>query len=300
MTGILLFTFIPIVIAIAGSFHNWNPLNGTWQASGLENYTRLFHDPVVKTSIWNTLIFCVVAIVGRVVLGLGLAYALYSKMVRFRGFFRAVFYMPTITPIVAVAYVWQLMYHPQFGAIDNIFNLDINWLRDPKYALASIIFMTIWKDFGYAVILFLAGLYSIPEDVLEAAHVDGANAWRTFRHVTLPLLRPTTIFVVITSLIAYLQAYVQIMVLTEGGPGTSTYTLSYLIYEEAFENYNFGYASAIALVLLVITALLTALSWKIQDDSGMPRKARRRNRTQATAAKAGVAPKTSKQSMVVQ
>ncbi|MCI6574959.1 MAG: sugar ABC transporter permease [Arcanobacterium sp.] len=266
--AIVIFTFVPIVVAILGSFHNWNPLNGTFTSVGLDNYARMFTDSTFFTAVINTVVFGLVAIVGRLVLGLALAYALFSRMTKWRSFFRAVFYMPTVTPIVAVAYVWQLMYHPQFGAINNFFGLDINWLFDKNFAMPAILLMTIWKDFGYAVILFLAGLYAIPEDVVEAAHVDGANNAQTFLRVILPLLRPTTIFVVITSLIAYLQAFVQIMVLTGGGPGTATQTLAYKIYVEAFQNYNFGYASAIAIVLLVFTALLTAVSWKVQTSSG--------------------------------
>lgn len=285
MTMIVLLTFVPIFLAFRGSFHNWNPLNGTFEFIGLDNYKRLFSDPVfVKASI-NTIVFGVVAIVGRVALGLLIAYALFSKMTKFRSFFRAVFYVPTVTPLVAVAYVWQLMYHPQFGIINSIFGTDINWLYDSKFAMPAVILMTIWKDFGYAVILFLAGLYAIPEDVMEAAEVDGANGWKRFWNVTLPLLRPMMVFVVITSLISYLQAYVQIMVMTKGGPGTSTQLISYMIFEQAFKNYNFGYASAIAFVLLIFTALLTALSWKVQGSDSPVAEARRMSKKKRKAEK---------------
>lgn len=267
LASIVIFTVIPIGIALVGSFHNWNPLNGTYEPVGIDNYKRMLGDSVFYTASINTLIFGAVAIVGRLILGLALAYALFSNITKFRSFFRAVFYMPTVTPMVAVAYVWRLLYHPQFGAINEIFGVDINWLFNSKYAMPAILIMTIWKDFGYAVILFLAGLYSIPEDVLEAAKVDGASAWQIFWKVILPLLKPMTVFVVITSMISYLQAFVQIMVLTEGGPGNATQTIAYMIYQQAFENYNFGYASAIAIVLLVFTAILTVFSWKIQKDN---------------------------------
>lgn len=183
-----------------------------------------------------------------------------------------------MTPLVAVAYVWQLMYHPQFGVINSVFGLDINWLYDSRFAMPAVIVMTIWKDFGYAVILFLAGLYAIPEDVIEAAQVDGATAWKRFLYVTLPLLRPMMVFVVITSMIAYLQAFIQILVMTDGGPGTSTQIISFMIYEQAFVNYNFGYASAIAFILLVFTAVLTAISWKIQGSDGPAAEIRRMRR----------------------
>lgn len=270
----LLLLVIPVGIALTGSFHNWNPLNGTFDPVGLDNYKRLLSDPRMITSVTNTAAFGAVVIAARIGLGLALALAIFSRMTRFKTFFRALFYMPTVTPLVAVAYVWQMMYDPQVGAINSIFGLDINWLYDSSFAMPAIILMTIWKDFGYAVILFLAGLYSLPEDVMEAAAVDGASAWQKFLRVTLPLLRPMTIFVVITSLISYLQSFIQVLVLTDGGPGYSTYLVSYLIYDEAFVKYNFGYASAIAFGLLVLTAGLTAISFALSGVGSRPRRTR--------------------------
>lgn len=265
MAFIVVLLVVPIAIAFRGSFHQWNPLNGTFNFIGLDNYVALIEDPTFWRASLNTVFFAGAAIIGRLVLGLAVAYALFSKLTRFSSFFRAVFYMPTVTPIVAVAYVWRLMYNPQFGIINSVFGLDINWLFDSRFSMLAIIVMTIWKDFGYAVILFLAGLYSISEDVMEAAEVDGATPTRRFFYVVLPLLKPMTVFITITSLIAYLQAFVQILVLTEGGPGTSTQIISYMIYEQAFVKYNFGYASAIAFILLIATAILTAISWRVQD-----------------------------------
>lgn len=253
MASIVVLLLIPIGIAFVGSFHDWNPLNGTFDFTGVDNWR----------ASGNTLIFGILAIVGRVVLGLAIAYALFSKLSRWRTFFRTIFYLPTVMPLVAVAFLWKLMYNPQFGAINTLFGLDINWLFDQRYSLLAIVIMTIWKDFGFAVILFLAGLYAIPEDVLEAASVDGANAWRTFWHIILPLLRPMLFFIVITSMIGYLQAFVQVLVMTNGGPGTSTQLISFMIYDQAFVKYDFGYASAIAFVLLIITAVLTAASWRM-------------------------------------
>lgn len=258
-----IFMVIPIVIAFAGSFHNWNPLNGTYKWIGLDNYIRMFQYPTFWVSMGNTVIFCIVVVAFRVVLGLGLAYAISSRMVKSKTFFRTIFYMPTVTPLVAVAYVWKIMYNPQFGLIDNLFGLNINWLYSSKFALPAVMAMTIWKDFGYTVILFMSGLLSIPGDYYEASGIDGANAWQTFRYITLPLLRPTMILVVITSLISYLQAYVPVMVMTKGGPGTSTFLSSYLVYDQAFVKYNFGYASAIAFFILIFTAVLTLLSFKL-------------------------------------
>ena len=259
----IIFLIVPIIIAFAGSFHDWNPLSGTYDFLGLDNYIEVFTSGLFGTSMLNTLIFSVVVIVFRVGLGLGIAYAIYSTLVKHTSIFRAIYYMPVVTPMVAVAFVWKFMYNPQIGTINQIFGLDVNWLMNPKTALAAVMVMTIWKDFGYAVVMYMAGLYSLPADALEAAKVDGASAWQTFRYITFPLLKPMTLFVVITSIISYIQAYVQILIMTEGGPGTTTYLASYIIYDEAFVKYNFGYASALSFVLFVITAVFTWLSFRV-------------------------------------
>lgn len=258
-----IFLVVPIGIAFAGSFHEWNPLSGTYNFLGLANYIEVFTSGLFGKSMLNTLIFSVVVIFFRVGLGLAIAYAIYSTLVKHKSFFRAVYYMPVVTPMVAVAFVWKFMYNPQIGTINQIFGLDVNWLMNTKTALLAVMIMTIWKDFGYAVVMYMAGLYSLPADALEAAKVDGASAWQTFRYITLPLLKPMTLFVVITSIISYIQAYVQILIMTEGGPGTATYLASYIIYDEAFVKYNFGYASALSFVLFVITAVFTWLSFRV-------------------------------------
>lgn len=257
------FLIVPIGIAFAGSFHEWNPLNKTYKFLGLKNYIEVFSSALFGKSMLNTLVFSVIVIIFRVGLGLGIAYGIYSSLVRYKSFFRAVYYMPVVTPMVAVAFVWKFMYNPQIGTINQMFGLNINWLMDSKTALLAVMIMTIWKDFGYAVVMFMAGLYSLPSDALEAAKVDGCNAWQTFSYITFPLLKPMTLFVVITSIISYIQAYVQILIMTEGGPGTSTYLASYIIYDEAFVKYNFGYASALSFVLFVITAAFSWLSFKV-------------------------------------
>lgn len=260
---------IPIGIAFAGSFHQWNPLNSTFEFLGLQNYISLMSDATFWSTTRNTGIFGVVVIFFRVVLGLALACAVYAKTTRWKTLFRTLFYMPIVTPLVAVAYVWKLMYNPQTGAINSFLGLDINWLFDSSFALPAVMLMTIWKDFGYAFILFLAGLYSLPEDALEAASMDGASAWQRFRYIMLPLLKPMMLFVIVTSIISYLQAFVQVLVLTGGGPGTSTYIISYYLYEKAFVQYDFGYASAIAFVLLFATGLLTLLSFYLSGGKAL-------------------------------
>lgn len=271
VTGMIIFyvvfLLVPIGIAFAGSFHEWNPLSGIYRFTGIENYVNVFTSALFGKAMLNTLIFSVVVIFFRVGLGLAIAVAIYSTLVKHKSFFRAVYYMPVVTPMVAVAFVWKFLYNPQIGSINQILGLDINWLMNPKTALIAIMVMAIWKDFGYAVVMFMAGLYSLPSDAMEAAKVDGASSWQTFKYLTLPLLKPMTLFVVITSIISYIQAYVQVLILTEGGPGTATYLSSYIIYNEAFVKYNFGYASAMSFVLFVITAVFTWLSFRVSGDS---------------------------------
>lgn len=261
----IVFVILPISMALIGSFHQWNPLKGTYNYLGLENYKNVFTSELFWRSIWNTVIFTAVAVTFRVVLGLGIASALYSKLIKHKVFYRTVFYMPTVTPLIAVAFVWKIMYNPQIGLINKLTGLDINWLYNGKYALGAVLVMTIWKDFGYAVVLFLSGLYSLPKDSFEAAEIDGASSWKVFRHITLPLLKQNTLFVVVTSIITYMQSYVQVMVMTGGGPGTKTYLSTYLIFIEAFEKYNFGYASAISFTMFVLIAFFSAISFKITN-----------------------------------
>ena len=264
-----LFMIYPIFKAFAGSMHEWNPLIGTYKWVGFDNFRLVLSDGLFWKSIGNTAVFCLVSVVFRIVLGLGLALLLSSKLVKAKDTLRGLFYMPTITPMVAVAFVWVWMFDPQFGMIDRVLGLDINWLKDPSWALPAVIIMTIWKDFGYAVVLYLGALMSLPRSVYEAAAIDGANAWQTFWKITLPLLKPMTLFIVITSLISYLQAYVQIMIMTGGGPGTQTYTISYLIFDEAFQKYKFGTASAMSVLLFLMTGILTILMFKASGDMDM-------------------------------
>lgn len=261
------FMAYPIFKAFAGSLHEWNPLTDTYNWVGLDNFAQVLTDSLFWKSIWNTAMFSFFSILFRVVIGLALAMLLTSKLVKAKDSLRGLFYMPTITPLVAVSFVWMWMFDPQFGMIDKITGLDISWLNDSKWAMPAIIIMTIWKDFGYATVLYMGGIMSLPKDVYEAVSLDGANKWQTFRSITLPLLRPTTLLIVITSLISYLQAYVQILVMTGGGPGTDTYTISYLIYDQAFQKYNFGVASAMSVILFALTGVLTLLMFKASGDN---------------------------------
>lgn len=259
----LVFFVIPIIIAFVGSFHQWNPLKLQFNFLGLDNWKRVFSSDLFWRSMKNTFLFAFVASFFRVALGLALASALYSKLLKYKSLYRTFYYLPTITPMVAVAFVWKFIFDPRIGLLDRMLNLNINWLFDGRYALIAILLLTIWKDFGYAVVILLGGMYSLPRECYEAAETDGASPWQSFKSLTLPLLKPTIIFVVITSLISYFQTYIPVMVLTQGGPGTKTYLATYLIYEEAFSKYNFGYASALSFILFIFIAVLTAFSFKV-------------------------------------
>lgn len=259
----VIFFLIPIIMALVGSFYKWNPLRLQFNFLGLENWKRVFESDLFWSAMGNTVLFAAVAVFFRVILGLAIAHALYSKLIKHKSLYRTLYYLPTITPMVAVAFVWKFIFDPQFGLLNNLLGTDINWLFDGRYALIAIIILTIWKDFGFAVVIFLGAMYSLPRDCYEAAEIDGAGAWQRFRKLTLPLLRPTILFIVIVSLISYFQTYIPVMVLTQGGPGTQTYLATYLIYDEAFVKYNFGYASALSFVLFLFIAIFTGISFKI-------------------------------------
>ena len=261
------FFVFPIGMAFVGSFHQWNPLKGQFSFLGLDNWKRVFQSELFWSSMGNTFLFAGIATVFRVVLGLILASALFSKLIKHKTLYNILYYLPTITPLVAVTFVWKFIFDPRIGLLNQLLNSNINWLFDGRYAMIAILILTIWKDFGYAVIIFLGAMYSLPKECYEAAEVDGANTWQRFFGVTLPLLKPTIILIIITSLISYFQSYIPVMVLTQGGPGTQTYLASYLIFEEAFSKYNFGYASALSFVLFAFIAILTALSFKVTGNS---------------------------------
>jgi multiple sugar transport system permease protein len=267
-----IFFMIPIFNGVLGSFYEWNPIEGTKDFIGLGNYKFLFSSPLFWISLKNTLLFTIISVVGRTVLGLLLAVGLHS-ITKGKDYLRSSYFLPVIMPIVAVSIVWKWIYHPRMGLL-NMFLMMFgitgeNWLGNSNLALPSVLMMTIWKDVGYAVIIFMAALLNVPKSLYEAAEIDGANKSQIFFKIVLPTIKPTIIFIVITSLISYFQSFVQIFIMTKGGPGTATYVLSYLIYNEAFVRYNFGYASAVAVVLFLIIIFITVIQKKFimgEDD----------------------------------
>ena len=228
---------------------------------GFSQYTNLSRSPVFWQALRNTIIFSLVAGPLTVAASLGAALLLNAKLARLKPLFRTIYFAPVVTTLVAVAIVWRYMFHPRFGLLNRALNLvgidSIDWLGNPRFALAAIIILAVWKNFGYNMIIFVAGLQSVPEELYEAAKIDGAGAWRQFRHITIPMLAPTFVFVGVITAIGYLQLFAEPYVMTpEGGPLNSTLSVVMLMYREGFRWWSMGYAAAIAFVLfLVIVAV---------------------------------------------
>lgn len=265
--GFMIFTFLPIVASFVLSFTDWDGF-GDINFIGLDNFIKLFSDEVFKVSMWNTLVFTVVSVPITLVLALLVAMLL-NKGIKGIRIVRAAFFLPYITAAIAVAVVWQLLYHPTLGPI-NQFLISIGvtnppkWLSSTSTAMLAVIIMYIWKMTGYYMIILLAGLQGIPRELYEASQIDGANKWKTFINVTLPMLSPVVFFTSIIALINSFKVFTEIYALTGGGPGYSTNVLVYSIYVEAFQKYNLGYASAMAYVLCLIIVAITIIQFKGQ------------------------------------
>ena len=267
--GFLAFTLIPFAASLVLSLFDW-PLIGSPSFAGIGNWSKLLtEDPNFWTVLWNTVYFAVAYVIGNLVISLGLALWLSSR-IHFKGLFRWVFFLPVVSPMVANAVVWRLLLTPNEGLFASISmtlfgNPCPNWLGDTNWAMPAVIMMSIWQGFGYNMIIFVAGIGSIPQQVYEAATIDGANWWqRTFR-ITLPLLTPSIFFAVIMTIISSLQTFAQPFILTSGGPGNSTTTLVYYLYQRGFQGYEMGYASTIAWSLFAIILVATFIQYRGQD-----------------------------------
>jgi len=228
---------------------------------GLANYVQLLRDPSFWNAFGNTLYFAAVGGTLSVLVSLGGALLLEAPFARARGFFRTVYFLPVVTTLVAVAIVWRFLYHPRIGLFDRVLVAlglpAIDWLGDPHWAMPAIIGLAVWKNFGWNLVIFAAGLQAIPARLYEAARLDGASGWQQLRHVTLPLLLPTTRFVVLMTAIGSLQLFAEPYVMTQGGPGDATRSLVLLMYEQGFRWWSLGEASALAFVLFAILLALT-------------------------------------------
>lgn len=271
--GLFVFRLIPIVAAFFLSFTDWNLL-GDPRFIALDNYIEAFQESDTWTIILNTLRFSIQYTVGSMVIGLVLACLINTKM-KGVNFFRAAIYMPVITGSVAVGIVWRWILGPNFGLLAILFKqIGIssmpNWLNDKTWSLFTVCFVQTWKMSGYYMILFLAGLQNISGEVLEAATVDGANPLQRFFRVTLPMLSPTSFFVLTVAIIDSFKNFELIFSMTRGGPMISSSTLVYAVYQNAFEFYRIGFAEALAYLLLALVAGFTYLNFIIKKKWARP------------------------------
>lgn len=235
---------------------------------GLANYARLLDDPRVWTALRNTLWFVLVAGPASIAVSLAAALLVDARVVRGRAVFRTIFFLPVVTTLVAVAVVWRYLYHPRFGLLNQLLGVvgldPVDWLGDPAWALPALALLAVWKNFGFNMLVFLAGLQAIPERLFEAARLDGAGRWQELRHVTLPMLVPTFVFVGVITTIGYLQLFAEPYVMTQGGPADSTLSVVLLMYEEGFRWWNLGYGAAIAFLLFALILLVSLVQLRLQ------------------------------------
>ena len=267
---IALFFGVPVLAALALSLTDFDIYALADRANlrfvGLRNYITLLQNPLFWKALGNTFYFVLVGVPLSIAASLGAALLLHSKLSRLRPFFRTALFAPVVTTLVAVAVIWRYLFHTQYGMVNwglsSLGIAPVDWLGDPAWAMPTIILFAVWKNFGYNMIIFLAGLQAIPEDLYEAARIDGASGWRQFRHVTLPMLGPVLLLVGILTMAGYFQMFAEPYVMTQGGPLQSTVSVLYLMYEEGFKWWNLGNASAVAFLLFVImTSITSGLLW---------------------------------------
>ena len=237
---------------------------------GLANYWELLHRPLFWTALGNTLYFVAVGVPLSIGASLGAALLLNSPLAAAKPFFRTALFAPVVTTVVAVAVIWRYLFSTKYGMVNYLLGLidiqPVDWLGDPHWAMPTIIAFAVWKNFGYNMIIFMAGLQAIPPDLYEASRIDGASAWQQFRHITLPMLKPTMLLVGILTVSGYFQLFAEPYVMTEGGPLQSTVSVLYLMYNEGFKWWNLGSASAVAFLLFVIMFAATVLMVKLSRD----------------------------------
>jgi multiple sugar transport system permease protein len=268
--GLMFFFGVPVGMAFFTSLQSWNALRPP-EFIGLANFERLLRDPAFYNALGNTLRLLIMVVPTGMALALGAALLLNQRL-RGRGLFRTIYFLPVVTSSVAASIVWTWIFQPRYGVVGNVFAFlgwqDLNWLTRPDLVLIPIGVVVIWQRLGFDMILFLAGLQAIPRPLIEAAIIDGANRWQRFRHITLPLLSPTTFLVLVLSTISAFQIFDQVYVMTartsRGGVGGSATTLTYLLYERAFIQSQYGYSAAIALVLFAITLAVTVFNLSLQ------------------------------------
>ena len=275
--GLLLFsifTVFAILFAFYLTFHEWNILEPDKPFVGLDNYSEMVSDERFRRSVINTLYFTGASVPLGMLVGLAVALLL-NQPLRGRGFLRTLYFLPVVTPFVVVSIIWKWLYNGDFGLFNfyllktGLIDEPLAWLADKQLAMPSIVLMTVWTSVGFSMVVYLAGLQAIPEELYEAARVDGAGAWARLRHITIPLLAPTTVFLAVMGIIGSFQVFTQIFVMTSGGPVDKTTTMVFFIYESAFKFYEMGYASTLAFVLFLMLLAFTALQLRLYRRADM-------------------------------
>mgnify|MGYP002477339494 FL=1 len=261
------FMVFPMLFSFYLSFNNWNLFGGISDMEFIkfDNYAKIFSDDYFKAAISNNLIFTLIAIPILIMLAIIIAILL-NKKIFLRGTIRAMIYMPYVATITASAVIFTVLFHPEYGPINNVLrSLGVEnlpgWTMSSKWALITVALFWIWKQLGYSVVIFLSALQGISRSYYEAADIDGANEFKKFIYITLPLISPTTFFVLITSVIASFKVFAEVQVMTGGGPGTSTMTMVYHIYRTGFEYFDMGYASAVAWIFFLLVLVVTVIQW---------------------------------------
>ena len=268
LAAIGLFFFLPVLASVALSFTDFDIYavanRENLRVLGRGNYVQLTRDALFWVAVRNTVSFVVVAAPLSLAASLGAALLLSARLTRWKAGFRTALFLPVVTTLVAVAVVWRYVFHPRSGLLNALLAWvgigPIDWLGDPRFAMPAIILMTVWKNFGFNMVILVAGLQSIPESLYEAARIDGARGFARFRHITLPMLRPTLVFVGVMTVIGDLQLFAEPYVMTQGGPAHATLSVVLLMYLEGFRWWNMGYAAAIACVLFAMMLGLTVVA----------------------------------------
>ena len=260
--GTLIFIVIPVIFSFSLSFMDWDLLS-PMKFVGLSNFKDVLTDSMFVQVLINTFVFAIASSVFAVIIPLVLACILNTK-IRGSNFYKTAYFLPFITPMIVIAIVWQWVFDPNIGLLNQVLHTHIKWLYDVRFAMPALIAVSVWKLIGYNMIIFLSGLSTINQEVLEAAKIDGANSWQVFKNVTVPLLSPTIFFVIVITSISSFQVFDLIYVMTQGGPDNSTMVLVYSIYKYAFEYFDVGKASAIAYILFAIIFVLVLCQWKLR------------------------------------
>jgi multiple sugar transport system permease protein len=262
------FTVAALVFAFYLTFHEWDAIQPAKPYVGLQNYKDMIHDKDYRHSIVNTVYYTGGSVPLGMLVGLGLALLL-NLPIKFRGLFRTLYYLPVVTPLVAASILWKWLYNGDYGLFNyyllktHVIDQPLLWLSSQSLAMPSVILMTVWMSTGFSMVVYLAGLQAIPDELYEAAKIDGAGPLARLFHITIPMLRPTTLFLLVMGIIGSFQVFTQIFIMTNGGPVDKTTTMVFFIYQAAFKFYQFGYASTLAFGLFALLFVVTLLQLRL-------------------------------------